>query len=145
MDNPFGLQRYGTADLESLMDRISRNSIGLDTYFENIFNVTNQVNYPPYNIVHVNNVESRLEIALAGFKKKEIKVYTEYGKLVVEGTKEEKEKEEYLHRGLASRSFTREWSLSDDIEVKDVTFADGLLTAKLGKIIPEHHARKDYL
>ena len=50
MDNPFGLQRYGTADLESLMDRISRNSIGLDTYFENIFNVTNQVNYPPYNI-----------------------------------------------------------------------------------------------
>ena len=74
MDNPFGVQRYGTADLESLMDRISRNSIGLDTYFENIFNVTNQVNYPPYNIVHVNNVESRLEIALAGFKKKEIKV-----------------------------------------------------------------------
>ena len=145
MDNPFGLQRYGTADLESLMDRISRNSIGLDTYFENIFNVTNQVNYPPYNIVHVNNVESRLEIALAGFKKKEIKVYTEYGKLVVEGTKETKEEEEYLHRGLASRSFRREWALSDDIEVKNVTFADGLLTAKLGKIIPEHHARKDYL
>ena len=145
MDNPFGLQRYGTADLESLMDRISRNSIGLDTYFENIFNVTNQVNYPPYNIVHVNNVESRLEIALAGFKKKEIKVYTEYGKLVVEGTKETKEEEEDLHRGIASRSFSREWSLSDDIEVKNVTFADGLLTAKLGKIIPEHHARKDYL
>ena len=145
MDNPFGLQRYGTADLESLMDRISRNSIGLDTYFENIFNVGQQQSYPPYNIVHVSNVESRLEIALAGFKKKEIKVYTEYGKLVVEGTKEEKEKEEYLHRGLASRSFTREWSLSDDIEVKDVTFADGLLIAKLGKIVPEHHARKDYL
>ena len=74
MENPFGLQRYGTADLESLMDRISRNSIGLDTYFENIFNVGQQQSYPPYNIVHVNNVESRLEIALAGFKKKEIKV-----------------------------------------------------------------------
>ena len=74
MDSPFGVQRFGTADLESLMDRITKNSIGLDTYFENIFNVTNQVNYPPYNIVHVNNVESRLEIALAGFKKKEIKV-----------------------------------------------------------------------
>ena len=145
MDNPFGLQRYGTADLESLMDRISRNSIGLDTYFENIFNVTNQVNYPPYNIVHVNNVESRLEIALAGFKKKEIKVYTEYGKLVVEGTKETKEAEEYLHRGLASRPFKREWSLSDDIEIKDVTFADGLLTITLGKIVPEHHAKKVYL
>ena len=45
----------------------------------------------------------------------------------------------------SSRSFKREWSLSDDIEVKDVTFADGLLIAKLGKIVPEHHARKDYL
>ena len=145
MSNPYGLQRYGTADLGDLMDRITKNSIGLDTYFENIFNVTNQVNYPPYNIVHVNNVESRLEIALAGFKKKEIKVYTEYGKLVVEGTKENKEDQEYLHRGLASRSFKREWSLSDDIEVKDVTFADGLLIATLGKIIPDHHARKDYL
>ena len=127
------------------MQQITKNSIGLDTYFENIFNVGPQQSYPPYNIVHVNNVESRLEIALAGFKKKEIKVYTEYGKLVVEGTKESKEEEEYLHRGLASRSFRREWSLSDDIEVKDVTFADGLLLAKLGKIIPEHHTRKDYL
>jgi|TARA_B100002019_G_scaffold41387_1_gene34633 molecular chaperone IbpA len=145
MSNPYGLQRYGTADLGDLMDRITKNSIGLDTYFENIFNVGQQQSYPPYNIVHVNNVESRLEIALAGFKKKEIKVYTEYGKLVVEGTKENKEDQEYLHRGLASRSFKREWSLSDDIEVKDVTFADGLLTAKLGKIIPDHHARKDYL
>ena len=145
MSNPYGLQRYGTADLGDLMDRITKNSIGLDTYFENIFNVGQQQSYPPYNIVHVNNVESILEIALAGFKKKEIKVYTEYGKLVVEVTKETKEEEEYLHRGLASRSFRREWSLSDDIEVKNVTFADGLLTAKLGKIIPEHNARKDYL
>ena len=64
---------------------------------------------------------------------------------MVEGTKENKKEQEYLHRGLASRSFKREWALSDDIEVKDVTFADGLLTATLGKIIPDHHARKDYL
>ena len=41
--------------------------------------------------------------------------------------------------------FKREWSLSDDIEIKDVTFADGLLTITLGKIVPEHHARKEYL
>ena len=103
MDNPYGLQRYGTADLGDLMERITKNSIGLDTYFENIFNVGQQQSYPPYNIVHVSNVESRLEIALSGFKKKEIKVYTEYGKLVVEGTKENKKEQEYLHRGLASR------------------------------------------
>ena len=98
-----------------------------------------------YNIVHVNNVESRLEIALAGFKKKEVKVYTEYGKIFVEGTKEKKEEETYSHKGLAQRSFSRQWSLSDDVEVKDVSFADGLLTITLGKIVPEHHAKKVYL
>ena len=63
----------------------------MDEYLRRFFDEgTTASNYPPYNIVHVNNVESKLEIALAGFKKKEVKVYTEYGKLVVEGNKEEK-------------------------------------------------------
>ena len=135
---------YRAKDLAELFDKITTNSIGLDRTIQNFWESTNAT-YPPFNIIQQNNHESTLEIALAGFKKKEVKVYTEYGKLVVEGTKETKEEEEYLHRGLASRSFRREWSLSDDIEVKSVTFADGLLTATLGKIIPDHHARKDYL
>ena len=140
------LQRYRAADLPALMERISKNSIGLDTVFEDFFNVT-QESYPPYNLIHVNNVESRLEIALAGFKKKEIKVYTEYGKLHVEGQKEEKEddKDQFLHRGLAQRSFARAWTITDDTEIKTVEFEDGLLTIKLGKVIPEHHNRKDWL
>ena len=87
-----------------------------------------------------------LEIALAGFSKKDLKVYTEYGKLIIEGKKETKETEsEYVHQGLAQRSFNRAWQLSDDVKVRDVEFKDGLLTVKLGKIIPDHHARKDYL
>ncbi len=72
-------------------------------------------------------------------------VYTEYGKLVVEGKKIEKEETEYTHRGVAQRNFTRSWTLSDDVEVRSVTFEDGLLTVDLGKVVPEHHARKDYL
>ena len=88
-----------------------------------------------------------LEIALAGFSKKDLKVYTEYGKLIIEGQKQvDKETgSEYVHQGLAQRSFTREWALSDDVEVREVQFKDGLLTVKLGKIVPEHHARKNYL
>ena len=141
------LQRYRAADLPALMDRISKNSIGLDTVFEDFFNLTQTESYPPYNLVHVNNVESRLEIALAGFKKKEIKVFTEYGKLHVEGQKEAKEedKDQFLHRGLAQRSFARAWTITDDTEIKSVEFEDGLLTIKLGKIVPEHHSRKDWL
>ncbi len=72
--------------------------------------------------------------------------YTEYGKLIVEGSKETKDTgSEYVHQGLAQRSFTREWALSDDVEVREVQFKDGLLTVKLGKVVPDHHARKDYL
>ena len=83
--------KYHAADLPTLIDRITKNSIGLDNYFDQFFNTEFNTNYPPYNLVNVSNVESRLEIALAGFKKKEIKVYTEYGKLVVEGAKAEKD------------------------------------------------------
>ena len=139
------IQRYRAADLENIMDRITKNSIGVDDYINKFFNETQQ-NYPPYNIIQVNNSESVLEIALAGFKKKEVNVYTEYGKLFVEGKKEEKKTEsEYFHQGLAQRSFKRAWALSDDFEVRDVKFEDGLLTVKLGKVVPEHHARKEYL
>ena len=127
------------------MDKISKNSIGMDDYLNSFFNYETTPNYPPYNLIQLNNVESRLEIALAGFSKKEIKVYTEYGRLIVEGTKEDTKDAEYVHRGLAQRNFNRTWTLSEDTEVREVQFKDGLLTVKLGKIVPEHHARKDYL
>ena len=142
-----GLQRYRAADLPQLMEKIHKNSIGLDDYFDHFFNLNQNNQYPPYNLVQVSNVESRLEVALAGFKKEEVKVFTEYGKLFVQGKKEDEKKEEneYLHRGMAQRSFQRQWQLSDDSTIKNVTFEDGMLIITLGKIVPEHHARKEYL
>ena len=140
------IQRYRAADLPELMEKITRNSIGLDNYFDQFFNIQNQSNYPPYNLIQLNNHESRLEIALAGFKKDEVKVFTEFGKLFVEGIKEDKEADgEFVHKGLAQRSFKRSWTLSDDTEVRQVSFDDGLLSVELGKIVPDHPARKDYL
>ena len=138
------LTRYTAADLSALMDKITKNSIGLDDYFDRVLNHS-VTNYPPYNLIQVNNVESLLEIALAGFKKEEVNVYTEYGKLHVSGQKAETEDKTFIHKGLAQRSFQREWALSDDTEIKDVTFEDGLLVVRLGKVVPDHHARKDYL
>ena len=141
------LTRYTSADLPTLMDKITRNSIGMDEYLNRIFNVHETTsNYPPDNLIQVSNVESRLELALAGFKKEEVHVYTEYGKLFIEGQKEDKESDtNYVHKGLAQRDFKRVWTLSDDTEVRDVVFEDGLLIVKLGKIVPEHHTRRDYL
>ena len=135
---------YRAKDLAELFDKITTNSIGLDKTIQNFWESTN-VTYPPFNIFQENNHESTLEIALAGFKKKEVKVYTEHGKLIVEGKKDEKKENEYVHRGMAQRSFKREWQLTDDVEIKEVTFEDGLLSINLGKVVPEHHARKDYL
>ena len=141
------LAKYHAANMNQLLDRINRNSIGMDEYFDRLFNLHETTsNYPPYNLVTVSNVESRLELALAGFKKKEVYVYTQDGKLFVEGQKESKEDTtSYVHRGMAQRSFTRAWTLSDDTEIRSVTFEDGLLSIQLGKVVPEHHARKDYL
>ena len=141
------LTRYTAADLNTLMDKITKNSIGMDEYFDRLFNLHETTkNYPPYNLIQVNNVESHLEIALAGFKKGEVNVFTEYGKLFVEGQREDTESDKtFIHKGLAQRSFQRAWTLSDDTIVKDVTFEDGLLSITLGRVVPEHHQRKDYL
>ena len=141
------LQRYHSANLPELMKIISKNGIGMDDYLDRFFNsYETTTNYPPYNLIQVNNTESRLEIALAGFKKEEVNVYTEYGKLFVEGKKKDKEEgSEYFHQGLAQRSFNRAWTLADDYEVREVSLEDGLLTVKLGKVVPDHHARKNYL
>ena len=141
------LARYHAANLPELLEKIQRNSIGMDDYLNRFWDgVDTTSNYPPYNLVQVNNVESRLEIALAGFKKDEVSVYTEFGKLHVQGKKEESEDVgEFVHKGLASRSFDRVWTISDDHEVRDAEFRDGLLVVRLGKIVPDHHARKEYL
>ena len=141
------LARYHSANLPELFDRITKNSIGMDDYLNRFWDDTSTTsNYPPYNLIQLNNHESKLEIALAGFKKNEIKVYTEFGKLYVQGKKEESENAgEFLHKGLAQRSFERVWTITDDTKVGSVSFDDGLLVIELNKIVPEHHSRKDYL
>jgi len=141
------ITRYTAADLPQLMERISKNSIGMHDYLDRVFDFgEHQSNYPPYNLVQLNNHESKLEIALAGFKQDDVKVYTEFGKLYVEGKKEESEDVgEFVHKGLAQRSFQRVWTITDDTEIGSVIFEDGLLTVNLNKIVPEHHARKEYL
>ncbi len=138
------IQKFHSADLNSLVDRINKYSIGMDDVFDRLSQVQ-EGNYPPYNLVQISNTESRLELALAGFNEKELNVYTQDGKLFVEGTKEDPtEPTTYHHRGVAQRSFTRSWTLGDETEVRSVSFENGLLTVELSKIVPEHHQRKDW-
>ena len=138
------LAKYNSANINQLMERLQRNTIGMDNYFDRIFSYEAQ-SYPPYNLVQISEDESRLELALAGFTNDEVKVYTERGNLVVEGSKEKTDGREYIHRGLAQRSFTRSWTISEDTEVSDVTFENGLLTVTLSRIIPESRQKKYFL
>lgn len=136
------LAKYQTDNVEKFLRDVDRYSIGMDEWFHRMGSLhQTESNYPPYNLVKENNITFRLEVALAGFKKEEIFVTTESGKLFVEG-QTEKEDVEYVHQGLAKRAFTRSWTLSDDVEVRNVVFEDGLLTIELKRIIPEHQQKK---
>ena len=138
------LTKYNSANINQLMDRLQRNTIGMDNYFDRIFSYEAQ-SYPPYNLVQVNEDESRLELALAGFSNDEVKVYTERGSLVVEGNRKTDEERTYVHRGLAQRSFTRKWDISEDTEVSKVTFENGLLVVTLSRVIPESRKKRFFL
>ena len=140
------LTRYNAANMNQLLERINRNSIGMDEYFDRLFTLhETTTNYPPYNLIQVSDTESRLELALAGFKKEQVNVYTQDGKLFIEGQREDGETEtKYVHRGVAQRSFTRSWTMAEDTEVRSVEFEAGLLTIEMGRVVPEHHLRKDW-
>jgi molecular chaperone IbpA len=124
---------------------IQRNSIGLDEWFKRFDTAfESHTNYPPYNLVKESSVDFRLEIALAGYKREDIEVTTEWNKLFVEAKKSGNSDDEYLYKGLAKRAFVRSWTLSDDVEVKDVSYVDGLLIVKLNRVIPEHQKKRSY-
>ena len=138
------INRYNAANVNQLFERINKNTIGMDDYFDRVFGVEAQ-SYPQYNLVKVNEDESQLEMALAGFTDQEVKVYTEKGNIVVVGQKANSDGREYVHRGLATRSFSRSWSISEDTEVSNVTFENGLLVVTLTRVIPEARKKRYYL
>jgi molecular chaperone IbpA len=132
-------------ETEKYLAAIQKNSIGLDEWFRRFDTAfETHTNYPPYNLVKESETVFRLELALAGFKREDIEVTTEWNKLFVQAVKSTEETDEYIHQGLAKRAFTRTWTLSDDVEVANVAFVDGLLTIKLNRVIPEHQKKRIY-
>ena len=125
-------------------ERFAPVSLGLEDVFHRLDSLTDAAssNYPPYNIVKTSDTTSALEIALAGFSKEEIEVVTERNVLTVSTHREGTDSREYTHRGLAQRTFARNWQLSDDVVVDSVDYQNGLLTVVLRKELPESQQRK---
>ncbi len=117
-------------------------SVGFDSVFDRFFDMdTNrEQGYPPYNIRKVNDLQYVIELALAGFSKDDIEVELTDGQLVIR-SKDKKEEEEdsdsFVHKGIARRSFSRTYTLSDDVVVKGADLKDGMLIINLERVIPD--------
>ena len=105
--------------------------------------VSSATNYPPYNVIKVDEDNFVVELALAGFSKTDIDVSTEDGKLTVKGelTTEDNDSK-FIHRGIAARKFTREWALGEYMEVKAAELKDGMLKIDIVRILPEEKKPK---
>ena len=143
------LSKYTSKDMGTILDALNKYSVGLDDVFYRLHSYGMNHpggQYPPYNIVKESNVKWRIEMALAGWSREDIKVTTESNVLLIESVtaKDHDENEEYIHRGLAQRTFTRGFNLSDDVEIGEVSFQNGLLVVELRKVIPDHQKKKTY-
>ena len=133
----------------SIFNQLRPVSVGFDSifdHFESMFDDdifrTPMVNYPPYNIVKAGKNKYDIEVALAGFNKKDINVNVENGLLTIESKVEEKSNDkdedgEVIHKGISKRYFKRSFTIADDVEVKGAELKDGLLRISMEKIIPE--------
>jgi len=127
-----------TYDLSPLL----RSSVGFDVFdniFDSVFNLNeSNTSYPPYNILKSDN-NYTISLAIAGFSKDEVDISLQENELVVKGVaKDQDDKIEFLHRGIAGRNFERKFKLADTIKVSDASYEDGLLNIYLEREIPEH-------
>jgi molecular chaperone IbpA len=131
----------------SIFNQLRPVTIGFDNVFDHFermfeddFRGLSVPNFPPYNIVKTGKNTYDVELALAGYSKKDIDVSLEDGVLTIKSIKEEKEDKEedgVIHKGIAKRYFSKAFTIADDVEVKGAELKDGLLKVSLERIVPE--------
>ena len=121
-------------------------SVGFDSFFNRLNNMdTAQSGYPPYNIRKLNDLQYVVELALAGFSKSDIEVEVTDGTLTIRSAtakddgadNDENNEINFVHRGIAKRTFSRAFQLSDDIIVQNADLQDGMLIVNLERVIPD--------
>ena len=129
----------------SIFNQLRPLSVGFDDVFDHFesmfdYDMVNVSNYPPYNIVKTGDNKFDIEVALAGFNKKDINVTSENGMLTIESKQEDKSKDkdgEVLHKGISKRYFKKSFTIADDVEIKGAELKDGMLRVSMEKIVPE--------
>jgi len=123
-------------------DRFLPSALGFDHVFATLDNAAHLLtstssSFPPVNIIKTSEYTFNVELAVAGYKKGEIEITAEKNSLKVTGKKSEKDEREYLAKGIAGRSFSRQFVLSDTVVVRDADLADGILSISLENVIPD--------
>ena len=126
----------------SRIDSLSRALVGFDTMFDQMerrFANSVNSNYPPHNILRIAENEYAIQLAVTGFERSEISVTVEKNVLIVKGESVSTDyaTEQYLHRGLATRDFVKEFPLAEHIEVVGAETKNGMLIVKLVRNVPE--------
>ena len=131
----------------SIFNQLRPVTIGFDdvfNHFESMFDgdvfTAPTVNYPPYNIVRTGDNTYDIEVALAGFSKKDINVEYAENILTIKSVKSDESKESkdgVIHKGISKRQFTKSFTIADDVEVKGAELKDGVLRVSMERIIPE--------
>jgi len=134
----------------SIFNNLRPITVGFDNMFDHFEHLMDDgfyrngltTNFPPYNIVKTGKHSYNVELALAGFNKKDIEVQYEDNLLTVKSRKSEKvdktdEDGNIIHRGISQRFFSKSFTIANDVEVKGAELKDGLLTIALERIIPE--------
>ena len=133
----------------SIFNQLSPLSVGFDDvfdHFESMFNhqydSINVPNYPPYNIIKTGKYTYDIQVALAGYGKKDVDVSFENSILTIKSVKEEEgktdDKDGILHKGIAKRMFTKSFTIADEVEIKGAELKDGLLCVSMERVIPDH-------
>ena len=134
----------------SIFNQLRPLSVGFDDvfdHFESMFNhqydSISVPNYPPYNIIKTGKYTYDIQVALAGYGKKDVDVSFENSILTIKSIKDKEEKEVedndgVLHKGIAKRMFTKSFTIADEVEIKGAELKDGLLIVSMERVIPEH-------
>ena len=117
-------------------DILNSNFVGFDRFFDHFANVPTN-SYPPHNVINVGEDKREIEFALAGFSSDDVEIEVKDGILSITGEKTVEDDKEYIWRGISSRKFVKQFSLTDYWEVGGASFKDGILTISLYREVPE--------
>jgi len=134
-----------TLSLRSLdIPSIHKFGIGFDNMFDELMRMNSQqsLNYPPYNIVKNTEDSFDIQVAVSGFSEGEVEVNLDNRVLTIKGQKKEDLVAEYLHKGISTRDFVREFTLAEHVEVINASQKDGILSINLERIVPEEKKPK---